>query len=54
MKIDRGIPIISCDQVKVATLEIFFTFSEKFQLFYKKVEFPQKIILQKQKQQEIV
>ena len=54
MKISTGIPIISCDQVKVATLVIFFTFSEKFPVFYKKVEIPQKIILQKQKKQKIM
>ena len=54
MKFSIKIPIISRDQVKVVTLMIFFTFSEKFQLFYKKVDFPQKIISQKQKKQEIM
>ena len=51
MKFSTKIPIISRDQVKVAILVIFFTFSEKYHLFYKKVGFPQKIILQKQKKQ---
>ena len=54
MKINIRIPIISRDQVKVAILVIFFTFSEEFQHFYKKDEFPQKIILQKQKKQKIM
>ena len=54
MKFSTKIPIISRDQVKVATLVIFFTFSEKFPLFYKKVEIPEKIILRKQKKQKIM
>ena len=54
MKMDPQNRLYSRDQVKVATLVIFFTFSEKFQLFYKKVDFPQKIILQKQKKQKIM
>ena len=54
MKISTKIPIISCDQVKVATLVIFFTFSEKFPLFYKKVEITEEIILRKQKKQKIM
>ena len=54
MKISTEIPIISCDQVKVATLVSFFTFSEKFQLFYKKVGISEKIILQKRKKQKFM
>ena len=54
MKISTEIPIISADQVKVATLVIPFTFSEEFQLFYEKVEISEKIILQKRKKQKIV
>ena len=52
MKMDLQIPIISCDQVKVATLVIFFTFSEKFPLFYKKVEITEKSFCKKQKKQK--
>ena len=54
MKMDPQNRLYSRDVVKTATLVIFFTFSEKFQLFYKKVDFPQKIISQKQKKQEIM
>ena len=54
MKMDLQNPIYSRDQVKVTTLVISFTFSEKFQLFYKKVEFPEEIILRKQKKQKIM
>ena len=54
MKISTKIPIISADQVKVATLVISFTFSEEFQLFYEKVEISEKIILRKQEKQEIM
>ena len=42
MKMDPQNRLYSRDQVKVATLVIFFTFSEKFQLFYKKVDFHKK------------
>ena len=54
MEMDPQNRLYSRDRVKVATLVIFFTFSEKFQLFYKKVEFLQKIILRKQKKQKIM
>ena len=49
MKISTEIPIISCDQLKVATLVIFFTFSEKFQLFHKKLEFQKKSFFENRK-----
>ena len=54
MKMDPQNRLYSRDQVKTATLMIFFTFSEKFQLFHKKVDFLQKYILQKQKKQKIM
>ena len=54
MKISTKISIISADQLKVATLVISFTISEKFQLFYKKVEMSEKFILQEQKKQKIM
>ena len=54
MDIDLQNPIYSRDHVKVTILVIFFTFSENFPLFYKKVDFPQKIILRKQENQKIM
>ena len=52
MKMNPQNRLYSRDQVKVATLVIFFTFSEKFQFILQKTEFPQKIILQKTEKTE--
>ena len=54
MEINLQIPIYSRDQVKVTTWVIFSLFSEKFSLFYKKIEFSLKIISRKQKKQKIM
>ena len=54
MKMDPQNRLYSRDVVKTATLVIFFTFSEKFQLFYKKVDFPQKSFCGNRKNQKIM
>ena len=54
MKMDPQNRLYSRDQVKTATLVISLTFSEEFQLFYKEIGFPQKIISQKHNKQEIM
>ena len=49
MKIHLRNPIYSRDQVKVATLADFSLFSEEFQLFDEKVEFPEKTFCKNRK-----